>query len=950
METQRPVHRTIFVVDVEGFGNRDRNNRHQATVRDGLYRTVEEAFREAEIPWDADACEDRGDGMFVLIPPEVPKSLFVEALPTALVAGLQAYNGTRVLQEQIRLRMALNAGEVIYDRHGVTGASINLAFRLVDARPLKDALARSSGALAIIVSSWFFEEVVQHLAIDDSVRYTPVSVVIKETNTTGWVCLPDHPFPATAVLETLPTVSTPVPQSPYKGLRAFERADRDLFFGRAKVVRELVGTVAAHALVPVVGASGVGKSSVVHAGLLPRLEDETGWGFVTVRPRPTLLTALAVGLIQLSGTATPIPGTQLEEWRGRISERGLAYAAEVACGSSGLERLLIVVDQFEEVLGQDCDVLLQQLANLPDDGTLTVVLTLREDSFGDFFVRHVSFGERLRNNAIALRGMDRSEVAEAVRNPAALRDVQITDPLIDELAEAILGHPGALPLLEFSLDQMWRTLRPGDRKLSFDAYEEIGRVDGALTTHADRILASMSEADQAVVRKVFVNYLTSPVRPGVRKVVLRSECAPSEWQVIVRLANERLLTIRRDDDGNETGEVVHEALLRAWGQLRNWLTTEEPFRKWRQRLRDEMVPWVESRESGGFLTGTQLADSERWVRERAADLKLDELRFVEMSLKQRKQEQQRYQILYHRSLARTLSYASEATEDPVLALLLAIEVLERSPDAQADRLVRMCLSQLKAAEIAPASTEHDRWGRDRFGRRLTLAEWSQVPGPDGRWLLCDSSTGLSIDRHGRARCRVGSVMAMPGPVVVGACTPTGVACLGTEQGELALWQVADRPEKIISRDLGVTVTCLAISDTARTVAVACDTDDEEREFILVLRGDDLSDIGRIPRQGYIWDVDMSDDRLVAALSYDRRILIWDLVAEALVCESVSGVGASRLAIYPDQDHVIVGDVGTSSCLGFFPLSKATLTEWARQAAGRELTDAERQRYIEDPSL
>jgi hypothetical protein len=203
MEIPRPVHRTIVVIDVEGFGDRRRTNRHQVAVRDGLYRTVEEAFQQVGIPWDADAREDRGDGMFVLIPPEVPKSLLVEVLPTALVAALEAHNRARAGQERIRLRMALHAGEVNYDQHGVTGASINLAFRLVDGEPLKAALAGSSGVLAIIVSSWFFEEVVRHLAPDDAARYRPVPVVVKETTTTGWICLPDHPSPADEILEGL---------------------------------------------------------------------------------------------------------------------------------------------------------------------------------------------------------------------------------------------------------------------------------------------------------------------------------------------------------------------------------------------------------------------------------------------------------------------------------------------------------------------------------------------------------------------------------------------------------------------------------------------------------------------------------------------------------------------------------------------------------------------------
>ncbi len=154
------------------------------------------------------------------------------------------------------------------------------------------------------------------------------------------------------------------------------------------------------------------------------------------------------------------------------------------------------------------------------------------------------------------------------------------------------------------------------------------------------------------------------------------------------------MTISRDDDGNQMAEVVHEALLRAWGQLRGWLDAERPFRSWRQLLRYAMTPWTEAGESGALLTGALLATSERWLAERAADLNLDERRFIEMSLTRREKEEHRYQVLYHRSLARTLSHAAETAQDPVLALLLAIEVVERSPDAQADRLVRACLSRL----------------------------------------------------------------------------------------------------------------------------------------------------------------------------------------------------------------------------------------------------------------
>ena len=147
------VHRTIVVIDVVGFGEQCRTNAHQVTVRDGMYQVMGEAFDRVGISWDDCDCEDRGDGLLILVPAEVPKGLLVESLPFALVTALRGHNGTHLGPEQIRLRMALHAGEVRYDQHGVTGMAVNLAFRLLEAAPLKQALASSRGVLAVISSS-----------------------------------------------------------------------------------------------------------------------------------------------------------------------------------------------------------------------------------------------------------------------------------------------------------------------------------------------------------------------------------------------------------------------------------------------------------------------------------------------------------------------------------------------------------------------------------------------------------------------------------------------------------------------------------------------------------------------------------------------------------------------------------------------------------------------------
>jgi class 3 adenylate cyclase len=203
MRDQRlAVHRTIVVVDVVGFGDQCRTNAHQVTVRDGMYQMMSEAFDRAGISWDDCDCEDRGDGVLVLVPAEVPKGLLVESLPFALMTALRGHNGAHLGPEQIRLRMALHAGEVRYDQHGVTGMAVNLAFRLLEAAPLKQALASSLGVLAVITSSWFYAEVARQTPVAG--EYHCVDVAVKETTTIAWICLPDRVLAANWPFAGLP--------------------------------------------------------------------------------------------------------------------------------------------------------------------------------------------------------------------------------------------------------------------------------------------------------------------------------------------------------------------------------------------------------------------------------------------------------------------------------------------------------------------------------------------------------------------------------------------------------------------------------------------------------------------------------------------------------------------------------------------------------------------------
>ncbi len=191
MHQQLAVHRAIMVVDVERFGDPARTNLNQLAVRDGLYKALIQASGESGIEWGSCVSEDRGDGALILVPPEVPKAYLAASLPGRLAAAVSRHNAGCAGPEQMRLRVALHAGEVYRDAHGVAGSAVNHAFRLAEAPALRSALAASPGVLVVIVSDWLFSEVVRHDPAAEPSSYRKVQVAVKETAAVGWIRTPD---------------------------------------------------------------------------------------------------------------------------------------------------------------------------------------------------------------------------------------------------------------------------------------------------------------------------------------------------------------------------------------------------------------------------------------------------------------------------------------------------------------------------------------------------------------------------------------------------------------------------------------------------------------------------------------------------------------------------------------------------------------------------------------
>lgn len=774
-----------------------------------------------------------------------------------------------------------------------------------------------------------------------------------------------YAIPVTSLVAAWPAAFAPLPVSPYKGLEAFGRDDAPLFFGRDAMTDELVSAVDARGLVPVVGASGAGKSSLVQAGLVPRLAaGHTDWLFVLVRPRLRLETALAAGFARAAGSSENVPLSELEAWQARIGSIGLSAAGDLLLAATGADRLLLVIDQFEETVDDSSAPhgLLDGLAELAgcERSDTVAVLTLREDAFGRFFVLPGRFGEALRRTAVALRGMETGELNAAIVRPAGLRGLTLHSRVVHQLASLVEGRAGALPLLEFTLDRMWSTLQRGQDRLSFEALVEIGGLEGALAEYADGVLAALAPSERTLVRQLFLNHLTVPDQPGVRRVAVRSELRPEEWSIAIRLANERLLTTNRSDDGEETVEVVHEALLNAWGTLGSWLKEEEPFRNWRRMLAYAM----RRRDAGdetAVLTGPLLTDSERWLAERPSDVTVEESRFISVNREYQDLEERKYRTLFEDSLARTLTLAAQRADDATVALLLAVEALERSTDPAVDLLVRSCLHRMGRTELEHVPEAGYEQELRRTANRIRLPEWAEgppgrwstAPGATCHWTLGDENTSVLIDARGSVRVcwgAVGSGAAVPlaAPAVMAACTDTATAlCLGTEAGELHFYQITDSVEKMWRVALPTAATCVAVDGWGSKVAVSCD-DGVTRVLLAQADGDEVL---ALASPGFVEDLDFAPDGLSLAVQMaGGRVTVWDLTSGERRCEAEAP--KDHVAFSADGAHLAFPGRRGNHTDGVvrLPLHAARLAALAREAAGRDLTDDEWQRHVGIPPV
>ncbi len=434
-------------------------------------------------------------------------------------------------------------------------------------------------------------------------------------------------------------------RSPFRDLRPFQENDAAVFHGRDDVARRIADRMAVGSGVTVVGASGSGKSSLLNAGIIPRLRPRDDLAIAVLRPGRAPLEALVLALLPLlepdaSATvrmaAEPQLMTMLREGRiGGLVDRVLAVQRK--------QGLLLVVDQFEESLVDPLEPELQSFAAALNHCTapgsrMQVLMALRADFLGAALRRPAVLPLVDDSRLFPLGPMSADELRAAVERPLAGLAVRYEHGLVDRLLADLGPDPTRLPLLQFTLTRLWDKQQDKNGVISHAHYDALGGVGATLAKQAERAWTALPAQQRVHARSVLVQLVHpgGPASSPTRRVVTRTDLTPAQWHVAERLMTSRLLAPtevhRAGGAPVEAVELAHETLLVQWQRLRDFVTQDAAFRTWQEGVRQRIAQWEREGRSGGRrMTGSDLREARGWRTARPDELSAVEHEFIRFS-------------------------------------------------------------------------------------------------------------------------------------------------------------------------------------------------------------------------------------------------------------------------------------------------------------------------------
>ncbi|WP_168211166.1 nSTAND1 domain-containing NTPase [Actinosynnema sp. ALI-1.44] len=737
--------------------------------------------------------------------------------------------------------------------------------------------------------------------------------------------------------------------APYRGLASYQAEDKDWFFGRERLIDEVADAVATKRFVMVFGASGAGKSSLLRAGLVPRLTAQGSARVVVFTPGPDPIGECAVHLAPLLGQ---LPGAVTAELA--TDPRNLNLVARQALVDDPPEtELVLVVDQFEELFtlcrtAADRSALVTALvaASTAANSRCRVVLGVRAD-FYSHCLQDADLAAQLREGQVAVGPMSVDELRRAIVEPARRAGCVIETSLLTSLVAQAHGRTGVLPLLSHALLETWR--RRKGNTLTHAGFDRVGGIGGALAQSAEAEFAALDEPEQQVVKDLFLRLVAlGEGTEDTKRRVGPDELDDSAEAVLGKLVDTRLVV--QSDKGVE---ITHETLINAWPRLRTWLDEDRQALRVHRELTDAAAVWRDNhRDPGTLLRGTRLAVIKDWARN-VPRANQSEQEFLDASVNAEAAERatevrnrrrlhrlaaglavallfvtglagvalvQRHDAVAARQTAVSRHLAAEALRlkdtAPGTAMLLSVAAFRTAPTTEArGALLSMAAYQVYQGEL----TGHgDAVSDVSFGKDGTLAS----AGSDQQVILWDT----------RSKTRRATLTDHPTFLRAVAFSPDGQQmATGGEDANLVLWD-ANRGQRLATL-AGHTerIRDIKFSPDGRSVA----TSSNDRTVVLW----DVRDRTAVRRltghQGVIQAVAFSPDgSIVATAGGDRTIGLWD-TATGRRLATLTGHTASVDSVVFSPDGRTLASASTDYTIRLWDVtshaSVATLTGHTNQA-------------------
>lgn len=412
---------------------------------------------------------------------------------------------------------------------------------------------------------------------------------------------------------------SPKPACPYPGMIPFSENDERRFFGRDDEIEELLERLRLNPFLTVIGSSGSGKSSLIFAGLIPKLKQSglfgTGqWCIRNFRPGTNPLANLQA---VLGGDVTALE----------------VRIQQLLSTQPDAQRLLLVVDQFEELFtqaGVEATPFQQALLKLIEIPNVYLILTVRADFYADLMGSLL--WEKIRSRRFEVLPLDKKGLQQAIVRPAEGVEVYVDPVLVERLVVDAKGEPGVLPLIQETLVLLWEKLER--RFLPLRAYEVLilshsayvvtptqnrTGLQVAIARRADAALADLeTEKKQAIARRIFLRLIQfGEGRPDTRRqqsvddLRIADDDSPLFDLTLRHLADCRLLTLSGGEDTSTKADIAHEALISGWPTLQQWITERREAEQSRRRLEAKTQDWIKLNKKGGLLDRAELEEVKR---------------------------------------------------------------------------------------------------------------------------------------------------------------------------------------------------------------------------------------------------------------------------------------------------------------------------------------------------